>query len=237
MSEGAEDGISHVSTATVAIDIESTANCTDQRAWLAHVAWLDVSLDADGIGRFAENARILGVLGLRRATGQCSRAVYMCHVIGAPGVGKTALCRALIADNMTRLMHKDFRSGSQCCINSMQIYGQEKHMAMRDIEVRQPLDPLQPHDMSCDVACLVYDTTDARSFEYVARLFIKYFADNKIPVMIVGTKCDLQEVRQEYLLQPKEFCERYRILAPNLFSLEDNRKELYVKLATMATFP
>lgn len=168
---------------------------------------------------------------------QSNRTVYMCHVIGPKGAGKTALCRALIADDMRRLLDRDFRSGSHYCVNSVQIYGQEKHLVMRDIEVRQVLDPLQPQDIHCDVACLVYDTNNAKSFEYIARIFIKYFAESKIPVLITGTKCDLAEVRQEYLLQPNEFCKRYKILPPQLFSLKHCKKDLYVKLATMAAFP
>lgn len=108
---------------------------------------------------------------------------------------------------------------------------------MRDIEVRQVLDPLQPQDVHCDVACLVFDANNPKSFEYIARIYIKYFAESKIPVLITGTKSDLGEVRQEYLLQPNEFCRKYKILPPQIFSLKYNKKDLYVKLATMAAFP
>lgn len=124
-----------------------------------------------------------------------------------------------------------------CVLNSHTIAGQEKHLVMRDIEVRQVLDPLQPQDVHCDVACLVYDTNNPRSFEYIARIYIKYFAESKIPVLITGTKGDLAEVRQEYLLQPNEFCQKYKILPPQIFSLKHNKKDLFVKLATMAAFP
>lgn len=207
---------------------------------------------------------------------QSNRTVYMCHVIGPKSSGKTALCRALIDEDMKRLLDRDFRSGSHYCINSVQIYGkekteyrlltsyanlkekctesvcihilnenylellvlgQEKHLVMRDIEVRQVLDPLQPQDVHCDVACLVYDTNNPKSFEYIARIYIKYFAESKIPVLITGTKGDLLEVRQDYLLQPTEFCQKYKILPPQIFSLKHNKKDIYVKLATMAAFP
>lgn len=108
---------------------------------------------------------------------------------------------------------------------------------MRDIEVRQVLDPLQPQEVHCDVACLVYDTNNPKSFEYIARIYIKYFAESKIPVLIAGTKGDLPVVRQEYLLQPTDFCQKYKLLPPQIFSLKHNKKDLYVKLATMAAFP
>lgn len=118
-----------------------------------------------------------------------------------------------------------------------QIYGQDKYLLMRDIEAKAPLDPLQPQELNCDVACLCYNVADARSFEYIARIYIKYYAESKIPVIIVGTKSDLETCCQDYLLQPKEFCHKYKLLPPHLFNLKNNKKELFVKLATMAAFP
>ncbi|KRF83796.1 mitochondrial Rho GTPase isoform X2 [Drosophila virilis] len=168
---------------------------------------------------------------------QSSRSVYKCHVIGPKGSGKTGLCRGFLIDDMSKLLGKEFKTNVVHCINSVQVYGQEKHLILRDIDVRHALDPLQPQEVNCDVACLVYDASNPRSFEYVARIYIKYFAESKIPVMIVGTKCDLDERRQDYLMQPSEFCEKYKLLPPHLFSLKTNKKELYTKLATMAAFP
>lgn len=168
---------------------------------------------------------------------QSSRMVYMCHVIGMKGAGKTALCRAFLVDDMKKLTDKDLRGNNQYCINTVSVYGQEKSLILRDIDVRQVLDPLQPSEVLCDVACLAYDISDAKSFEYIARIYIKYFAESKIPVLIVGTKGDMEEVRQDYLLQPAEFCHKYKLLPPQFFSVKHNKKDLYTKLATMASFP
>ncbi|XP_055379388.1 mitochondrial Rho GTPase isoform X3 [Condylostylus longicornis] len=168
---------------------------------------------------------------------QSSRSVYMCHVIGPKGAGKTGLCRGLLVDDMKSLINKEFRSNIIYCVNTVQVYGQEKHLILRDIDVKQALDPLQPQEINCDVACLVYDASNPQSFEYIARIYIKYYAESKIPVIMVGTKGDLDEVRQDYLLQPNEFCDKYKLLPPHMFSLKSNKKELYTKLATMAAFP
>lgn len=138
---------------------------------------------------------------------------------------------------LQKITEKDLRSGVQHCINVVQVYGQEKHLVLRDIDVRQVLDPLQPNEVHCDVSCLVYDISNPSSFEYIARIYIKYFAESKIPVLIVGTKGDLLEVPQNYLLQPTEFCSKYKILPPQIFSVRDNKKDLFTKLATMAAFP
>lgn len=119
----------------------------------------------------------------------------------------------------------------------MQVYGQEKHLILRDIDVRNNMDPLQPNEVHCDVCCLVYDVTNPKSFEYIARIYIKYFAESKIPVLVVGTKADGGRVAQNYLLQPDDFCDKYKILPPQMFTVKENERELFTKLATMAAFP
>uniref|UniRef100_A0A6E8VU39 Mitochondrial Rho GTPase n=1 Tax=Anopheles coluzzii TaxID=1518534 RepID=A0A6E8VU39_ANOCL len=168
---------------------------------------------------------------------QNSRTVYMCHVIGAKEAAKTTFCRAFLAQDMKRLTDRDIRHSNRYAINTVQVYGQEKYLVLRDVDARLVLDPLQPSEVNCDVACLVYDVGNPKSFEYIARIYIKYFAESKIPVLIVGTKADLEEVRQEYLLQPPDFCHKYKLLQPQFFSVKHNKKDVYTKLATMAAFP
>ena len=168
---------------------------------------------------------------------QNSRTVYMCNVIGPKGSGKTAFCRTFLLDEHKRLAEKELRGSNPYAINSVQVYGQEKYLVLRDIDVNNVLDPLQPSEVHCDVACLVYDLTNPKSFEYIARIYIKYFAESKIPVLVVAAKSDGGEVRQDYLLQPSEFCEKYKILPPQYFTMKQNKRDIYTKLATMAAFP
>lgn len=229
---------------------------TNDKGWLTHHGWicrwtlmtlieLPKTLEYLAYLGFNvhENESQLAAIHVTRerrldlAKKQSSRSVYMCHVIGPTGSGKTALCRSFIFDDMKKLKDKDLRISIQYCINAVQVYGQEKHLVLRDIDVRQILDPLQPQEVHCDVACLTYDVSNPTSFEYIARIYIKYFAESKIPVLIVGTKDDLEEVRQDYLLQPNEFCQKYKLLPPQMFSIKHNKKDLYTKLATMAAFP
>ncbi|XP_071057642.1 mitochondrial Rho GTPase isoform X2 [Onthophagus taurus] len=169
---------------------------------------------------------------------QSSRNVYQCHVIGPVGCGKSSFCRSFIR-NVSERSHISPTSGTPTCtVNMVQVYGQEKIMVLRDINVRNLSDPLLPQEVQCDVACLMYDCSNPKSFEYITRIFIKYFAESKIPVLIVASKSDLKEERQDYLLQPTTFCQKYRIIPPQTFSIKGHfRKDVYVKLATMAAFP
>lgn len=70
----------------------------------------------------------------------------------------------------------DCDGSSNCCINTVQVYGQEKYLVLREIPITRVSDPLQPHEVNCDVACLVYDVSASRSFEYIARIYIVSFS-------------------------------------------------------------
>jgi hypothetical protein len=45
-------------------------------------------------------------------------------------------------------------------------------MFFQDIDVRQLSDALTPSELNCDVCCLVYDVSNPRSFEFVARIYL-----------------------------------------------------------------
>jgi Ras family protein T1 len=167
---------------------------------------------------------------------QSTRNVYRCHVIGAKGVGKTTLCQGLLNRSLQHVSKNE--DLPKHVVNMVQVYGQEKYLVMQDIDLNRVLDILPTTEVMCDVACLVYDSSDPKSFEFVARTYLNYYATLKIPVLIVGNKSDLGEVMQDYILQPSAFCAKYKLPPPQSFSCQDNpNKEIYVKLSTMAAFP
>jgi mitochondrial Rho GTPase 1 len=86
---------------------------------------------------------------------QSSRSVFVSHVIGGKGAGKSMLCRSFIADDITRITDKDIRGTNAYCINSVNVYGQEKYLVLRDIDFKEVLDPLQPREVHCDVRGIV----------------------------------------------------------------------------------
>lgn len=173
---------------------------------------------------------------------QSSRNVYQCHVIGPRSCGKTSICRSFLGIGHKKIKahaneRGDGNNTDNCCINTVLVYGQEKYLVLKEIPITRVSDPLQPHEVNCDVACLVYDVGASRSFEYIARIYIKYFAESHIPVLIVGTRGDALIARQEYILQPEMFCNKYQLLSPHFFFIKENKNDVFVKLATMAAFP
>jgi len=56
--------------------------------------------------------------------------------------------------------------------NVIQVYGQEKYLVMQDIDLNRVVDFLPSAEILCDVACLVFDVSDPKSFEFVARTYL-----------------------------------------------------------------
>lgn len=55
---------------------------------------------------------------------------------------------------------------------TVQVYGQDKVLVLRDVDLESTSTPLSATDLRGDVTCLTYDQTDSNSFEYVARIFL-----------------------------------------------------------------
>ncbi|XP_014229588.1 mitochondrial Rho GTPase isoform X1 [Trichogramma pretiosum] len=167
---------------------------------------------------------------------QSFRNVYCCHVLGPKSCGKTTLCQSFIDPKLEKSNHST--DSSNMYVNTVHIYGQEKILILKDINILNIQDALLPAQIQCDAAALVYDTNNPKSFEFIARIYIKYFADSKIPVLIVANKSDLTEAKQEYLLQPATFCTKYKLMPPQPHGISHVvRREIFIKLATMAAFP
>lgn len=68
--------------------------------------------------------------------------------------------------------HIDNTGTPHCTVNTVQVYAQEKIMVLREVDIKNVSDPLMPHEVQCDVACLMYDISNPKSFEYIARIYI-----------------------------------------------------------------
>lgn len=57
-------------------------------------------------------------------------------------------------------------------INIVNVYCQERYLVLKNIDIKNSAEPLMPSDVNCDVACLVYDSSHSKSFEYVAKVYL-----------------------------------------------------------------
>ncbi|XP_060588592.1 mitochondrial Rho GTPase 1-like isoform X2 [Ruditapes philippinarum] len=168
---------------------------------------------------------------------QTARNVFRCHVLGPKGVGKTSFLQGLLGRNLRYVATLNKEQLSSFTINTVQVYGQEKYLMLHEVDVAVS-DMLSPTETNCDVACLLYDVTNPRSFEFCARMYMKHFLDSRVPTLIVACKVEHPEVRQDYETTPAAFCNKFKLSPPQRFTCIDKvNKDVYIKLATMAAYP
>ena len=123
---------------------------------------------------------------------QTNRNVFSCHVIGPQGAGKSSFMRGFLGHDLEKQQVYAINSvgpnsqqpslntsalgaasSSQLPpnfgVNSLMIYGQEKYLICREVDIFSLSDKLTEPELMCDVVCLMYDLSCPRSFEYIAR--------------------------------------------------------------------
>ncbi|KAK2571827.1 Mitochondrial Rho GTPase 1-A [Acropora cervicornis] len=139
---------------------------------------------------------------------QTSRSVFQCYVFGPPGVGKTAFLQAFLG----------------------------RTLELREIEWESSGFLL--HDRRCDVACFIYDSTNASSFTEVVQLREKL--PKTVPCLLVAGKSEGVPAKQDFEMQPSLYCSLNKLPPPQPFSRSgrpDVCKPIYSSLAQMAVHP
>ena len=98
-----------------------------------------------------------------------------CHVIGPRDAGKSTFCQGFLGRSLQDIEGINAEDLPLHVVNNVQIYGQEKYLVLQDIDVKTLTDMLSPIELHCDVICLVYDISNPKSFEFVARIFLVSF--------------------------------------------------------------
>ncbi|XP_070707696.1 mitochondrial Rho GTPase 2 [Pempheris klunzingeri] len=168
---------------------------------------------------------------------QTQRSVFLCKVIGPRGTGKTAFLRAFVGRNVVNKGNSS-SAFSPYAINTVQVSSQEKYLILNEVDV--DVEFLKASDASCDVACLMYDASDPHSFDYCASIYKQHYMESNIPCVLVASKVDLPEVKQNHGMTPAEFCYKHRLPPPLPFSstfLDSTSKNIYTRLAWAAMYP
>jgi len=143
----------------------------DAHATLEHLAYLGYTYYS-GDGDQTSALQVTRDKRVDLAKKQTSRNVYRCHVIGPRDAGKTTFCQGILGRSRQDVAHIRSSDFPKNTINTVSVYGQEKYLTLEDIDLRNVHDALMPSEVLCDVACLVYDVANPRSFEFVARIFL-----------------------------------------------------------------
>ncbi|XP_018605264.1 mitochondrial Rho GTPase 2 isoform X1 [Scleropages formosus] len=169
--------------------------------------------------------------------GQTQRTVFLCKVIGPRGTGKTAFLQAFLGRDFSTQMSTP-GAFSYFTINTVQVSNQEKYLILYEVDVDTEF--LKASDAACDVACLMYDVSDPKSFSYCASIYKQHYMDSSIPCVVVASKSDLPEEKQQHGISPADFCYKHRLPAPLPFScisLDTRSTAIYSRLAWAAMLP
>ncbi|XP_058290185.1 mitochondrial Rho GTPase 2 isoform X2 [Hylobates moloch] len=173
---------------------------------------------------------------LDQEKGQTQRSVLLCKVVGARGVGKSAFLQAFLGRG---LGHQDTREQPPgYAIDTVQVNGQEKYLILCEVGTDGLL--ATSLDAACDVACLMFDGSDPKSFAHCASVYKHHYMDGQTPCLFVSSKADLPEGVAAAGPLPAEFCRKHRLPAPVPFSCAgpaEPSTTIFTQLATMATFP
>ncbi|XP_044184234.1 mitochondrial Rho GTPase 1-A-like isoform X1 [Acropora millepora] len=165
---------------------------------------------------------------------QTSRSVFQCYVFGPPGVGKTAFLQAFLGRTLEP--GDSERNVPSYAINLLEVNRQEKYLVLREIEWESSGFLL--HDRRCDVACFIYDSTNASSFTEVVQLREKL--PKTVPCLLVAGKSEGVPAKQDFEMQPSLYCSLNKLPPPQPFSCSgrpDVCKPIYGSLAQMAVHP
>lgn len=91
-----------------------------------------------------------------------------------------------------------------------------------------------------DVVVLLYDLTDPNSFKFIADIFLNLYKDRPIPCVLVGTKSDQIEIKQNFPLSVEKFAEYYKLPPPQYFSASPDLLascDIFPKLVAIASYP
>ncbi|XP_033285132.1 mitochondrial Rho GTPase 2 isoform X2 [Orcinus orca] len=174
---------------------------------------------------------------LDQEKGQTQRNVFLCKVVGARGVGKSSFLQAFLGHGLGDAGEPAGES-SAYTIDTVQVNGQEKYLILCEVGADSLL--TASADATCDIACLMFDSSHPRSFSLCASVYKRHYMDRQTPCLFVSSKADLPEGVLLPGLSPTEFCRRHRLPAPALFSCAgpaEPRAAIFTRLATMAAFP
>jgi len=197
---------------------------------LEHLAYLGYATLS---GKLSQADAICYVSG---KVGGLGRDIFTCKVIGSKGVGKSNFLQGLIESNETN--SKKRSHSSVIAINEIKLPKRAPvYLLLHEVDIDDLMAAGEGLFM-CDIVCLLYDVTDADSFQPCVEAYRQFVeTSSDISCILVSTKSDRKSVKQRSLQQPEEFCVSNNLLAPITFSANLKDQSIYELIASMASRP
>lgn len=199
---------------------------------LEHLAYLGY---ATLQGKLSQDDAVTFVSG---KVGGAGREIFTCKVIGSKGVGKSTFLQGLIRpENFDSTNTKKRSHTSVIAINEIQLSHRDPvYLLLHEVDIADLMAAGEGLFM-CDIVCLLYDVTDADSFQPCVEAYRRFVLTSpEISCVLVATKSDRNAVRQRSLQQPEEFCSENQLPPPVPFSL-NSKHDIYESLASLAARP
>lgn len=176
----------------------------------------------------------------RKRPGRVGRNTVLCHVLGAPGSGKSALLDGFLSRTFSTTYHPTIQPRK--AVNSVELPGgRQCYLILHELGELEPavLENSTKLLDQCDVIAYTYDSSDPMSFAYIPALRQKYPHLEDLPSIYIALKADLDRTTQRSEIQPDEYTSKLRMSGPPMHvSVRwTSIQELFVAIAEAAMEP
>ncbi|PVU94442.1 hypothetical protein BB561_002543 [Smittium simulii] len=164
------------------------------------------------------------------------RSTSLVYLVGSQGCGKSSLIKSFV-----RKIFDSKYTPTQtplASVNSVEIKAEQHYLVIKEfgLYTNMALSNTSILD-SCDLLCMVYDSSDPNSFQYLLDLRSHYDL-NGLPTMFIATKSDLDTIAQSSTIQPDIYCKSLKLPAPIFISVKTNRiANIFEKIAALMSKP
>lgn len=218
----------------------SMTTFTSPKTTLEYLAYLGFESSDRGNPTTTAALKVTKPRKRRRRPGRVGRNVVLCHVLGAPGSGKSALLDAFLARGFSSTYHPTIQP--RTAVNTVELPGGKQCYLILDEfgELEPALLENQTKLLDqCDVVAYTYDSSDPDSFAYIPEIRAKYPHLEELPSVYVALKADLDRTTQRAECQPDEYTSRLKMSGPPLHVSVtwSSIQELFVHIAESAMEP
>lgn len=170
-----------------------------------------------------------------------NRTVFNCLVLGSPGCGKSSLLDTFLQRpyNENYIPTMKLRT----VVNSVEVKGGKQHyLIMEELGSQLESEILNKNAnklKNCDVVCLVYDSSNPESFQYLVEFREANPYLDGLPLIFVALKADLDRQQQRTAIQPETYTKDLQLNPPLHVSCNwpSSVTELFLQLVDAAQFP